>query len=103
MAVILTRQDELLQQFQNHLRSRRLVPENQAPYYVKWVQSFQQFCTPGSKADAAKIESFIHFLENGQTLAHWQIRQAHQAVTPFLQFSESRLESAEISDEVSRC
>jgi integron integrase len=74
-------ENTLLPEFQEFLRTRRIVPDNQIPFCARWVSKFQSFINKNSftKTDIALIQ-FIDFLKKNNDFQDWQIKQAENAV-----------------------
>jgi hypothetical protein len=55
-----------LENFRNYLVSKSLVLENQLPYYIRWVDSFLQFCRAKTNASDPQelVEPFLKTLGN---------------------------------------
>ena len=72
---------DLLPEFQEFLKQKRIVPDKQIPFYAQWVSRFLAFLNRNSftKLDIA-TEQFISWLRNSQHTQDWQLRQAENAV-----------------------
>lgn len=83
------RQGGVLPDFQGFLRTRRIVPEKNIPFYAWWASRFLAF---GNKNEHLpldiRIEHFLKEIQVNKPLADWQLRQAEEAarlyVTQFL-------------------
>jgi integron integrase len=73
--------DDLLPEFQDFLKARKIVPDNQIPFYARWVSKFLSFLNRNTftKTDIA-TDQFIVFLRDNQHAQEWQLRQAENAV-----------------------
>ena len=87
--------EHLLQEFEKHLRERRIVPDKHVLYHVRWVRDFLRFCGNAKQATSLGIETFVNMLEKRERIADWQIRQVHNAVSLFLQFRGKLPESGD--------
>lgn len=68
-----------LQQFAEFVLKARLVKENAAPYYVRWVRRFLN--RPAADEPLAdQVRRFCEDLEQSGTVQDWQVRQAEQAL-----------------------
>jgi len=74
-------ENTLLPEFQEFLRTRRIVPDNQIPFCARWVSKFLSFINKNSftKTDIALIQ-FNDFLTKNNDLQDWQLKQAENAV-----------------------
>ncbi len=74
------RQREVLPEFQGYLRTRRIVPEKNIPFYAWWASLFLAF---GNKNEHLpldiRIEHFLKEIQLNKPLADWQVRQAEEA------------------------
>jgi len=77
--------DIILPEFQAFLRSRKLVPEKNIPYFAFWASKFLYFCNKNNQLDNNKlVMEFMNSLQGDHRILDWQIRQAHQAVQVYL-------------------
>jgi integron integrase len=75
----------LLPDFQDFLRSRKLVPAKNIPYFANWVSKFLNFSNESTQSDYKKlILEFMDALGKTENVQDWQIRQAHQAIQLYL-------------------
>jgi integron integrase len=73
--------DSILLDFQAFLRSRKLVPEKNIPYFALWASKFLYFCNKNNQLDNNKlVMEFMDSLQKDNNIPEWQIRQARQAV-----------------------
>ncbi|MBM4311585.1 MAG: integron integrase [Deltaproteobacteria bacterium] len=74
------RQQDILPEFQVFLRTRRIVPEKNIPFYAWWASRFLAF---GNKNEHLpldiRIEQFLKEIQLNKPLADWQLRQAEEA------------------------
>ena len=72
---------QVLPEFQAFLRTKKIVPDKQIPFYAQWVSRFLSFLNRNSftKLDIA-TEQFIIWLRDSQHVQDWQLRQAENAV-----------------------
>lgn len=77
--------ESILSDFQAFLRSRKLVPEKNIPYFASWVSKFLYFCNKNNRLDNNKlVMEFMDSLQKDPRVLEWQIRQARQAVQVYL-------------------
>lgn len=77
-----------LQRFGEYLLRADLVPEKQAPFYVKWVRQFLRFRTD-AQALEDRLDGFLEELHRSAFWSEWHIKQAERAVrTYFVNFLE---------------
>jgi len=77
--------DIILPEFQAFLRSRKLVPEKNIPYFASWASKFLYFCNKNNQLDNNKlVMEFMDSLQRDHRIHDWQIRQARQAVQVYL-------------------
>jgi hypothetical protein len=75
----------LLPDFQEFLRSRKIVAERNIPYFACWVSKFLHYSNRNQHLDHKKlVMEFIDFLQKDNAIPDWQIRQARQAVQVYL-------------------
>ena len=72
--------------YQEFLKRKRLVPEKQAPFYLRWVSSYLSFCDEEdfAPADDSHILPFLQHL--AKTKEDWQVNQAREALRLYLYF-----------------
>jgi integron integrase len=72
---------DLLPEFQEFLKHKKIVPDKQIPFYAQWVSRFLAFLNRNSftKLDIA-TDQFIIWLRDTQHVQDWQLRQAENAV-----------------------
>jgi integron integrase len=76
---------ELLGGFEDFLRSRKLVQEQNIPYYAQWVHRFVSFSDQTEEADQdGLVEKFVASLKSRQTLSDWQVSRLEEAVRLYL-------------------
>lgn len=76
-----TENSAVLLDFQKFLAARKLAPEKNIPYYVRWVGRFLAFS--GGQAglnDKDMVEKFIALLGQDERVEDWQVRQAGAAI-----------------------
>lgn len=74
-----------LPEFQDFLRSRRVVPEKNVPYYAHWASKFLAFSNSnGDLRQELRIKRFLSRLERDKKIAEWQVRQAKEALRLYL-------------------
>ncbi|MBP7765098.1 MAG: hypothetical protein KA113_07920 [Syntrophaceae bacterium] len=79
--------NRLLPDFQQFRLHRKLVPENQVSFYAFWVSRFVRFLNSADdKPISLKIQSFLDTLKGDPKLLDWQIAQAKDAVTLYLNY-----------------
>ena len=79
--------NRLLPDFQQFLLHRKLVPENQVSFYAFWGSRFVRFLNSADdKPISLKIQSFLDTLKGDPKLLDWQIAQAKDAVTLYLNY-----------------
>jgi len=69
-----------MDRFKDYLLAKRIVPENNIPYYIAWVSQFYAFCDnpPGDDISSAEVERFLKHLTKFRE--EWQIKQAKEAI-----------------------
>lgn len=76
---------QVFPEFQKFIVSRGFVQEAKAPYFAWWVKRFEAFCA-NSPADVPdRIDDFLANLRGEEKITDWQIEQAYQAVSIFLE------------------
>jgi len=75
------RENELeLSKYAEFLLRKRIVPERNATFYVKWIREFlEQPADPAQSLDE-RIEAFLEGLRTRSRCADWQVEQAEKAV-----------------------
>ncbi len=77
--------NHLLPDFQQFLLNRKLVPENQIPFYALWASRFIRLLNAeDDKPMSLRIQLFIDALKKDPKLLDWQLAQAKDAVTLYL-------------------
>ncbi len=77
--------ESILTDFQAFLRSRKLVPDKNIPYFASWASKFLYFCNKNNQLDNNKLViEFMDSLQKDHRVPDWQIRQARQAVQVYL-------------------
>lgn len=72
---------EVLSGFQDFLRSSRVAPEKNIPFYAYWAGKFLSFLELNKEIpDALRVEKFIERLRLDPQIADWQVEQASKAV-----------------------
>lgn len=70
-----------LPEFQDFLRSRRVVPEKNVPYYAHWASKFLAFSNSnGDLPQELRMKHFLSRLERDKKIDEWQVRQAEEAL-----------------------
>lgn len=80
----------LLPEFQEFLRSRRLVHDKYIPFYAHWARSFLVFSENDAQlTNDLTIHKFLDFLRAQKNISDWQVKQAYDAVTLYInQFTD---------------
>jgi hypothetical protein len=90
--------ESILIDFQAFLRSRKLVPEKNIPFFAFWASKFIYFCNKNSQLDNNKlVVEFMDALQKDHKIQDWQIRQARQAVQVYLVNFKGKTVSAALS------
>ena len=77
--------ESILPDFQEFLRSRKLVPDKNISYYAHWVSRFLHYCNKNKQLDNNKlVMEFMDSLQKNNNIPDWQIRQSQQAVQLYL-------------------
>jgi hypothetical protein len=77
--------ESILPDFQEFLRSRKLVPDKNISYYAHWVSRFLHYCNKNKQLDHNKlVMEFMNSLQKNKNIPDWQIRQSQQAVQLYL-------------------
>lgn len=76
---------QVFPEFQKFIVSRGFIPEAKAPYFAWWVKRFEAFCANSTGDRIDKINDFLAYLSGEEKIADWQIEQARQAVSMFLE------------------
>jgi len=75
----------VLSDFQDFLLSQKLASEKNVPYLANWVSKFLAFNNRKGQADIGQtVAEFMNFLEAKEDIEDWQIRQAGEAVSLYL-------------------
>jgi hypothetical protein len=75
----------ILPDFQEFLRSRKLVPEKNIPYYAYWAGKFIHFSNKDATSDKNKlVHEFMDSLQRETNVQDRQIYQADEAVQLYL-------------------
>lgn len=69
--------------FQEFLTIKQLVPDKKAPYYLHWVNAFQEFCRCHNIESNITVSINTYLLELGKKYEDWQVAQAREAVRLF--------------------
>ena len=80
-----------LTRFEETLKSRKRIPEQRIPYYLRWVRAFLRFhaaAQPKATLDESR-KLFISHL--AKTKPDWQVTQADDAVSAFIAFSQPQV------------
>ena len=74
--------ESILTDFQAFLRSRKLVPEKNIPYFAFWAGKFLYFCDKNNQLDNNNlVMEFMDSLQQNHKIPDWQIRQAGHAAS----------------------
>ena len=78
-----------MQNFNNYLESKRIVPKKQVPYYVVWVSQFLNFFNkkPTDNFTSEEIDQFLKYLTKRKE--EWQVNQASESIRIY-QFYKTR-------------
>lgn len=78
-----------MQNFNNYLESKRIVPKKQVPYYVVWVSRFLNFFNkkPTDNFTSEEIDQFLTYLTKRKE--DWQVDQASESIRIY-QFYKTR-------------
>jgi integron integrase len=84
----------VLPEFQNYLRSKSLVNEKYIPFYAHWASKFLAFSEndPNLSRDL-QVQKFFNYLKTQKNIADWQVKQADNAVTLYMNQFQDRNES----------
>ena len=74
---------KILPEFQQYLLKHNLAQKKHVPYMAFWVHQFLAF-NKNNPDMTTKIQEFLQTLEDTLNKPHWQINQAHQAITMYL-------------------
>ncbi len=90
----------MLPEFQEYLRSKSLVTEKYIPFYAHWASKFLAFSTSNNNLSRTlQIQKFIDYLKSHEKIADWQVKQADNAVTLYMnQFQGKKDVSIAASD-----
>ena len=75
----------LLPDFQQFIVAKGFVPQSKAPYFAWWVKRFEAFCADAQGEPDTRLKDFLGYLGSEESTAPWQIEQARQAVSIFLE------------------
>ena len=79
-----------LEEFQNYLKTKQIVPEQQLSYYSRWVIEFLQFCQ-GDGDSSVSDETVQEFLAKiSKYREQWQVDQARKAISLYGYFQRRR-------------
>jgi integron integrase len=83
-----------MQNFNNYLKSKRIVPKKQVPYYVVWVTQFLNFFNkkPSDNFNSEEIDQFLKYLTKRKE--EWQVNQATESIRIY-QFYKTNKHSPE--------
>ena len=76
---------DILPEFQKFIIQRKLAPENQVPFYARWVSRFLRFSN--TRQDTSldlRIQMFLDVLKKDEKLQDWQFEQADTAVKLYI-------------------
>lgn len=77
--------NNILPEFQKFIVQRKLAPENQAPFYARWVSRFLRFSnTQQDKPLDLRIQMFLDALKKDEKLQDRQFEQADTAVKLYI-------------------
>ena len=77
--------NEVLPEFQNYLRSNSLVQEKYIQFYAYWARSFLDFSKNNSNLSRdLQIQKFLDFLEAQKNISNWQVKQAYNSITLYV-------------------
>lgn len=75
----------ILPEFQEYLRSKSLVNEKYIPFYAHWASKFMLHSEDyGHLSQDLQIQKFLDYLRDQQNTSDWQVRQADNAVTLYI-------------------
>ncbi len=78
-------QQSVLLGFQDFLRSSRMVPEKNVPFYACWAGRFLSFLELNKDIpDVSRVEKFIEWLRLDPQIVDWQVEQARKAVDIYI-------------------
>ncbi len=85
----------VLPEFQEYLRSKSLVNEKYIPFYAHWASKFLAFSTSNNNLSRTlQTQKFIDYLKSHEKIADWQLKQADNAVTLYMnQFQSNKASS----------
>lgn len=63
--------DSILPEFQAFLRSRKLVPEKNIPYFASWASKFLYFCNQSKQLDNKLVMEFMDLLQKNNNVLDW--------------------------------
>ncbi len=77
--------NEVLTKFQNYLSSNSLVQEKYIPFYVHWARVFLAFSKNYTNLSYdLQIQKFLDFLKAQKNINDWQVKQAYNAITLYV-------------------
>jgi len=80
--------NELLTEYQKYLRAKSLVQEKYITYYASWARKFLSFSNNNKELNHdLQLEAFLNYLGAQRGFEDWQIRQAHDAVRLYYNFT----------------
>ena len=75
----------VLPEFQDYLRSKSLVNEKYIPFYAHWASKFLAFLKDNENLSSdLQVQKFFNYLKTQQNIADWQLKQADNAVTLYV-------------------
>jgi integron integrase len=87
-----------LTEFERHLSARKIIPENQLRYYMKWAGEFLRTCGGPAKATPDDIPVFAESLRLLPRIQEWQVVQAENAARLLLQMLHPTTEETPLQD-----
>jgi hypothetical protein len=86
--------NQILPEFQNYLRSNSLAHEKYIPFYAHWARNFLDFSKNNSNLSYdLQIQKFLDFLKAQKNINDWQVKQANNAITLYINKFLDRNES----------
>lgn len=87
-----------LPEYQDYLRSKSLVTEKYIPFYAHWASKFLAFSKDDSHLSRdLQVQKFFNYLRTQKDIAEWQVKQADNAVTLYVNQFLDRDESPHTS------
>lgn len=79
-----------MKNFKQYLLAKRIVPENQVPYYISWVSKFYAFHNklPPEPVSREDINSYLGYLSKKHE--EWQVKQAENAIRLHLYYAKKK-------------